>query len=126
MAGFVDHGGAWYAGSPTRMGWDAGMGLRFGASRSSDTDALRFDLAHRFANDVEPAGWVLIVGKGFAFELGQPAHELNRPPNRGSDESACDPDGGSIPGSSCCSRFWTRRSIGRVGTERRSEARCGG
>jgi hypothetical protein len=67
VAGFVDHGGAWYAGSRRRTGWDAGIGLRLGASRSSDTDALRFDLARRFANDVEPAGWVLTVGKGFAF-----------------------------------------------------------
>jgi hypothetical protein len=67
LAGFVDHGGAWYSGSRRRLGWDAGIGLRVGASRSSDTPALRFDLAHRFANDVESAGWVLIVGKGFAF-----------------------------------------------------------
>jgi hypothetical protein len=67
IAGFVDHGGAWYAGSRRRVGWDAGVGLRVGASRSSDTPALRFDLARRFANDVEPAGWVLTVGKGFAF-----------------------------------------------------------
>jgi len=67
IAGFVDHGGAWYAGSRRRLGWDAGVGLRVGASRSSVTDALRFDLAHRFANDVEPAGWVVTVGKGFAF-----------------------------------------------------------
>lgn len=67
LAGFVDHGGAWYAGSPRRVGWDAGVGLRVGASRSSDTPALRFDLAHRFANDVEKAGWVVTVGKGFAF-----------------------------------------------------------
>jgi hypothetical protein len=67
IAGFVDHGGAWYSGSPRRMGWDAGVGLRLGASRSTDTDALRFDLARRFATDVEQGGWVLIVGKGFAF-----------------------------------------------------------
>jgi surface antigen-like variable number repeat protein len=67
VAGFVDHGGAWYAGSPRRTGWDAGVGLRVGASRSSDTPALRFDLAHRFANDVEKAGWVVTVGKGFPF-----------------------------------------------------------
>jgi hypothetical protein len=67
IAGFVDHGGAWYSGSPRRTGWDAGLGLRLGASRSTDTDALRFDLARRFATDVEPAGWVLTVGKGFAF-----------------------------------------------------------
>lgn len=67
VAGFVDHGGAWYAGSRRRTGWDAGVGLRLGASRSTDTPALRFDLARRFANDVDPAGWVLTVGKGFAF-----------------------------------------------------------
>lgn len=67
IAGFVDHGGAWYAGSPRRLGWDAGIGLRVGASRASVTDALRFDLARRFANDVGTAGWVLTVGKGFAF-----------------------------------------------------------
>jgi hypothetical protein len=67
VAGFVDHGGAWFAGSRRRTGWDAGVGLRVGASRSTDTPALRFDLARRFATDVEPAGWVLTVGKGFAF-----------------------------------------------------------
>jgi hypothetical protein len=67
IAAFVDHGGAWYAGSRRRTGWDAGVGLRLGASRSSDTDALRFDLARRFANDVDRGGWVVTVGKGFAF-----------------------------------------------------------
>jgi hypothetical protein len=67
VAGFVDHGGAWYAGEPRRLGWDAGIGLRLGASRSSDTQALRFDLSRRFANDVEDAGWVVTVGKGFVF-----------------------------------------------------------
>ncbi|HEU4680439.1 MAG TPA: hypothetical protein VFS51_01755 [Gemmatimonadales bacterium] len=67
IAGFVDHGGAWYAGSRRRLGWDAGVGLRLGPSRSTATDALRFDLARRFANDMEDAGWVLTVGKGFAF-----------------------------------------------------------
>ncbi len=67
MAGFLEHGGAWYAGSRRRLGWDAGVGIRLGASRSSDTEALRFDLARRFANDVEEAGWVVTVGKGFVF-----------------------------------------------------------
>ncbi|HEX6106201.1 MAG TPA: POTRA domain-containing protein [Gemmatimonadales bacterium] len=67
VAGFVDHGGAWYAGSPRRLGWDAGVGLRLGTSRSSDTEALRFDLARRFANDAQEAGWVVTVGKGFVF-----------------------------------------------------------
>jgi hypothetical protein len=67
IAGFVDHGGAWYSGSPRRLGWDAGLGLRVGASRASDTEALRFDLARRFENDAEEAGWVVTVGKGFVF-----------------------------------------------------------
>jgi len=67
VAGFVDHGGAWYSGEPRRFGTDAGVGLRVGASRSTDTEALRFDLAYRFANDAQGAGWVLTVGKGFLF-----------------------------------------------------------
>ncbi len=67
IAGFVDHGGAWYAGTPRRLGWDAGLGLRLGASRANDTEALRFDLARRFANDAQDAGWVVTVGKGFVF-----------------------------------------------------------
>jgi hypothetical protein len=67
VAGFVDHGGAWYAGAPRRVGWDAGLGLRLGASRASDTEALRFDLAHRFGNDAQDSGWVVTVGKGFVF-----------------------------------------------------------
>jgi hypothetical protein len=67
IAGFVDHGGAWYAGSPRRLGWDAGLGLRLGASRASDAEALRFDLARRFGNDAQDGGWVVTVGKGFVF-----------------------------------------------------------
>jgi hypothetical protein len=67
VAGFVDHGGAWYSGSPSRYGWDTGLGLRMGATRAATTEALRFDLAYRFENDVQSAGWVLTVGKGFAF-----------------------------------------------------------
>ncbi len=67
IAGFVDHGGAWYAGTPRRLGWDAGLGLRLGASRASDTEALRFDLARRFGNDAQDGGWVVTVGKGFVF-----------------------------------------------------------
>ena len=75
LAGFVDYGGAWYSGSPKRTGWDAGVGLRLGASRSTDVPALRFDLAHRFANDVDSAGWVITIGKGFGF--GAPTRGLN-------------------------------------------------
>jgi hypothetical protein len=67
VAGFADYGGAWYSGDPRRTGWDTGIGLRVGATRSTDTDALRFDLAWRFANDAQGAGWVFTIGKGFVF-----------------------------------------------------------
>lgn len=67
LATFADWGGAWYGGAGTRTGWDAGFGLRFGASRSSDPRALRFDLGRRSASGEEPAGWVLSVGTGLTF-----------------------------------------------------------
>ncbi|MEO8295056.1 MAG: hypothetical protein ABI613_06015 [Gemmatimonadota bacterium] len=67
LGAFVDHGGAWYNGSPHRTGWDAGVGLRLGASRAAGVEAIRIDLARRFANDVDGAGWVLVVGKGLTF-----------------------------------------------------------
>jgi hypothetical protein len=67
VAGFVDYGGAWYHGSPRRTGWNAGVGLRLGASRAAGVEAIRIDLAHRFANDVEEGGWLLVVGKGLTF-----------------------------------------------------------
>lgn len=67
VAGFVDYGGAWYEGSSRRTGWNAGIGLRLGASRASGVEAIRIDLAHRFANDVEGSGWLLVVGKGLTF-----------------------------------------------------------
>jgi len=71
LAAFVDHGGAWYKGSPERTGTDAGFGLRIGPSRATSLSVIRVDLAHRFATDRQSAGWVLVIGKGFPFqELG--------------------------------------------------------
>lgn len=67
IATFVDVGGAWFAGSTPRSGWDAGVGLRLGASRAPDVEANRIDLVYRSGNSREPAGWVLVVAKGFAF-----------------------------------------------------------
>ena len=69
LAAFVDHGGAWYDGFERRLGWDAGVGLRIGLSRDTSLSPLRIDVARRFATDVEPAGWVLVVAKGLAFSL---------------------------------------------------------
>jgi hypothetical protein len=69
VAAFVDYGGAWYGGSPKRTGTDAGLGFRVGSARfPSINGAARIDMAYRFANDVEQAGWVLVLGTGFVFE----------------------------------------------------------
>jgi hypothetical protein len=70
VAAFVDHGGAWYRGSPKRTGWDFGVGLRLGASRAPDLESNRLDLVYRVGNDRESSGWVFVVGKGFAFSSG--------------------------------------------------------
>lgn len=67
VAGFIDHGGAWWQGEKRRSGWDAGIGVRLGPSRAPDQEATRIDIARRFATDREPSGWVLVVGKGFTF-----------------------------------------------------------
>jgi hypothetical protein len=69
LATFVDYGGAWYSGSPTRTGTDAGVGLRIGSIRSSSgKGATRIDLVHRFANDVLPSKWLIAIGSGFPFD----------------------------------------------------------
>ena len=68
VAGFVGPRGRVVRG--LTRGGPAGMRASVsasGASRSTDTDALRFDLARRFGNDAQGAGWVLTVGKGFVF-----------------------------------------------------------
>lgn len=69
LAGFVDYGGAWYHGDRHRTGWDFGVGLRLGLTRATEVANTRVDLAYLVKNDVEPGGWVLVVGKGFAFSL---------------------------------------------------------
>lgn len=68
LAAFVDHGGAWYSGSPRRAGTDVGWGLRLGPSRGTDTDAvISIDLARRFQTDVQSAGWSIVVRRGVRF-----------------------------------------------------------
>ena len=71
LAAFVDHGGAWYAGSARRTGTDVGMGIRLGPTRQADLRTVRIDLVRRFATDIAAAGWVIVVGKGFTFQLAQ-------------------------------------------------------
>jgi hypothetical protein len=68
VAGFVDHGGAWFAGEDRRTGSDAGFGFRIGSIRSAGSIIGRLDLAYRFENDREPAGWVVSLGRGFGWQ----------------------------------------------------------
>lgn len=70
LAAFGDYGGAWYAGSGRRTGWDAGVGLRLGVSQDPDPTVNRFDLAWRGARPGLPGGWVFAVARGFPFALG--------------------------------------------------------
>jgi hypothetical protein len=67
LAGFVDYGGAWYHGLKRRTGWDFGVGLRFGPTRTTSVRNTRLDLAYRVKNDAQTGGWVVIFGSGFAF-----------------------------------------------------------
>jgi hypothetical protein len=67
VAAFADHGGAWFAGSPTRFGTSIGVGLRFGVTRSAGVSANRFDIAYRVKNDVQPAGVIISIGRGVTF-----------------------------------------------------------
>jgi len=70
LAGFVDHGGAWWSGEAVRSGWDFGIGLRLATSRAPDLDINRIDLAWRATQPGLPGGWVVAVGKGFVFATG--------------------------------------------------------
>ena len=67
LAGFLDYGGAWYAGTKRRTGWDFGAGLRFGPTRTTSVRNTRLDVAYRVGNDALKGGWVVIFGSGFAF-----------------------------------------------------------
>lgn len=67
VAAFADHGGAWWAGSPSRFGTSVGVGLRFGVSRSAGVSANRLDFAYRVKNDMEPGGLVVSIGRGVTF-----------------------------------------------------------
>jgi hypothetical protein len=68
VAGFVDHGGAWFRGAEHRTGTDAGVGLRIGSIRSAGSIVGRLDFAYRFENDREPGGWVVSLGRGFGWQ----------------------------------------------------------
>lgn len=67
VAGFVDHGGAWYHDEKRRTGTNVGLGLRLSPSRAAGSNPTRLDFAYRFKNDQEKAGWVFVVASGLVF-----------------------------------------------------------
>jgi hypothetical protein len=67
LAGFVDHGGAWYHNEGRRTGTNVGIGLRLSPSRAADANTTRLDLAYRFKNDRQRAGWVFVIASGLVF-----------------------------------------------------------
>ncbi len=67
FAAFVDYGGAWYRDQDPRVGGNAGMGLRFGSTRSSGQNIGRFDLGYRFGDGWGDKRWAVSFGSGFAF-----------------------------------------------------------
>jgi hypothetical protein len=70
LAAFAESGGAWFAGDRPRWGHDAGLGLRFGSTRTPQAvGSTRIDLAYRLADDRQPAGFVVVVGSGFPFDF---------------------------------------------------------
>jgi hypothetical protein len=67
LAAFVDYGGAWYHNEVRRTGTNIGLGLRLSPSRAADANTTRLDLAYRFKNDQQKAGWVFVVASGLVF-----------------------------------------------------------
>jgi hypothetical protein len=67
LAAFVDYGGAWYHGSSRRAGFDFGIGLRAGITRTANLSASRIDVACRPGTDQRPFQCRLVLQRGFAF-----------------------------------------------------------
>jgi hypothetical protein len=67
LAGFVEYGGAWYKGDERRTGWDVGLGLRFGITRSPTIRTTRLDVLYRGKTGADKGGWTYSLGLGFPF-----------------------------------------------------------
>lgn len=67
VAGWVDYGGAWYAGSPRRAEASVGAGFRFGPTRATDVLSSRVDVACRNRETDGRFRCTLVVGQGYAF-----------------------------------------------------------
>lgn len=71
LAAFIDYGGAWYAGQPSRFGGNVGAGLRLGTGVSTGIGrTARIDVAYLFGDGVgERVGsrWSFSIGPSFVF-----------------------------------------------------------
>jgi hypothetical protein len=67
FAAFLDYGGAWFTDQSSRVGGDAGVGIRFGSTRSTAAHVGRLDLAYRFGEGFTGSRWVLSFGQQFPF-----------------------------------------------------------
>jgi hypothetical protein len=43
------------------------VGLRLGPSRATSIDLTRVDLVYRGKSDRDPAGWLIVIGRGLVF-----------------------------------------------------------
>ncbi|MEE8595912.1 MAG: hypothetical protein V3T25_08575, partial [Gemmatimonadota bacterium] len=68
---FLDYGGAWFSGQPSRYGGNIGMGLRIGSGLSTGIGrTARIDVAYLFGDGVTGRTgnrWSFSLGPSFVF-----------------------------------------------------------
>lgn len=70
LAGFVDYGGAWYEGQPSRLGGNAGFSMFFGSPLSSFAQVNHVSVGYRFGGGIEDSSlkrWGFSLGSGIIF-----------------------------------------------------------
>ena len=70
FAGFVDYGGAWFAGQDTRFGGNAGLSLFFGSPLGSLAQIVHLSGGYRFGGGIggtESSRWAVSLGSGIIF-----------------------------------------------------------
>jgi outer membrane protein assembly factor BamA len=70
IAGFVDYGGAWYAGQNARYGGNAGLSVFFGSPLSSFAQVTHVSGGYRFGGGLSEADeprWAFSLGSGIRF-----------------------------------------------------------
>jgi hypothetical protein len=67
VAPFLDYGGAWYEGEPTRLGGDVGVSLRIGPTRAVRGDVADFAVGYRFGKGFSGSRWGVAIRKGVHY-----------------------------------------------------------